>query len=173
MKKITSLIFLSAAVLFYVHSFELGIVLGEPTGLSSRFIAGNNLIDVHLGTGYAGGFSLHGAYLFHTKSGIVIEGQNLPFYYGPRLAVSEGHDDRWHDEDSKLGIYFDLGLNYMFRQNPFNLFVELAPGLRLGGDDIDVDFCGGIGFRYVFGKTSSGSGSNGKKEKPKGVDVNW
>gem|GEM_PF-402475 len=169
MKKTVIIIFMTAAVLFAARPVELGFVIGEPTGLSARFPTGSNSIDVHFGSGYGGGLSIHGAYLFHTNSGIIIEGRNLPFYYGPRAAFSDGHDDRWHDEDDNLGVFFDMGINWMFREIPFNLFFELAPGLRFG-DDIDFDIAGGIGFRYVFGRTS---GSNNKKEKPKGVDVNW
>lgn len=169
MKNSLIIIFFAITLLFGKSPIELGLVIGQPTGLSARFPAGGNYIDLHLGSGYGGGLSLHGAYLFHTKSGIVIEGKNLPFYYGPRIAFSEGHDDRWHDEDENFGVFFDMGLNYMFTEIPFNLFFELAPGLRFG-DDIDFDIAGGIGFRYVFGRSPA---NNNKKEKPKGVDVNW
>jgi hypothetical protein len=169
MKKITIIIFMTAVALFAARPVELGFVVGEPTGLSARFPTGSNSIDLHFGSGYGGGLSLHGAYLFHTRSGLVIEGRNLPFYYGPRVAFSDGRDDKWHDEDDNLGIFFDLGLNYMFREIPFNMFFELAPGLRFG-NDASFDIAGGIGFRYVFGRSQS---NNNKKQKPKGVDVNW
>ncbi len=170
MKKSIVFIFLAVMTLFAARPIELGFVLGEPTGLSARFPAGGNSIDLHLGSGYGGGFSLHGSYLFSTPSGILIEGRNLPFYYGPRIAFSEGRRDRWRNDRSSLGIFFDMGLNYMFREIPFNLFFGLAPGLRSGHDNFGFSIAGGIGFRYFFIKETA---KPRKGEKPKGVDVNW
>lgn len=158
------IIILFAGMILHVQSkpAELGVVLGEPTGLSGRFWTGDNSIDVHLGLGHKG-FGLHGSFLFHKISNLDIEGYKLPFYYGPRAQVGQ------HDKDSKIGVYFNFGSNYMFKEIPFNLFLEVAPGINLG-DKTGFDICGGLGFRYVFGKHFR---TDKKKEKPKGVEVTW
>lgn len=152
-------------------SFELGIVLGEPTGLSARFWIGKNSIDGALGMGY-NGLSLHGSFLFHKITNLKIEGYKLPFYYGPRVQIGEHRDNSKFSDNrnsTKFGVYFNLGTSYMFKSIPFNLFLEIAPGIQLG-DPAGFDICGGIGFRYVFGRKFK---SEKKKEKPKGVEVSW
>lgn len=151
--------------------FELGVVLGEPSGVSARLWTGKNSIDLALGMGY-NSFSLHGSFLFHKISNFDIEGYKLPFYYGPRVQIGDSRDNSRFSDDktrTKFGVYFNMGTSYMFKSIPFNLFIEVAPGIQLG-DVSGFDICGGIGFRYVFGRKFK---SEKKKGKPKGVEVSW
>jgi len=162
MKRII-LILLVASVMSF--GFELGVILGEPTGISFRsFMGTSNAIDLQVGWSVKDNrydnddnFDLHGAYLFHKKSDIRIEGYRLPFYFGPggRVKIT--------DNDLIIGVKVPLGLYYKFGSAPFSMFIEVAPGLNLT-PDTDFDIMGGIGFRYIFGSTASTS-SNTEPER--------
>lgn len=164
MKKIMLILF---APMAFVFAFELGVILGEPTGISFRsFMGSSNAIDFQVGWSVKDNkydqddnFDLHGAYLFHKKSDIRIEGYRLPFYFGPGGRIKIGRDD------IVIGFKVPLGLYYKFGSNPFSMFVEISPGLNLT-PDTDFDIMGGIGFRYIFGSSEPSSQSeSGSSER--------
>ena len=160
MKRIILILLIASVMTF---GFELGVILGEPTGISFRsFMGTSNAIDLQVGWSVKDNrydnddnFDLHGAYLFHKKSDIRIEGYRLPFYFGPggRVKIT--------DNDLVIGVKVPLGLYYKFG----SAFIEIAPGLNLT-PDTDFDIMGGIGFRYIFGSgTSSSSNTEPERER--------
>lgn len=126
------------------YAIELGIILGEPTGVSFRQWHGKSLaMDFQLGWSMKNeNFDIHGAYLFHNKMGSRVEGKPLIFYYGPGGRLKAG-------KETVLGFKFPFGIYYKFRSIPFSLSGELAPGLNIGSET-DFDLLGGISFRFIF-----------------------
>ena len=119
----------------------LGFVLGEPTGLTARFMRGGNNFQVHAAWSFSddAALQLNGDYL---RSGQIDMEPMMPFYFGIGVLV------KFADE-SKMGIRFPVGLNYFFKGDPFEVFGELVPTLRII-PDTGFDFGGGVGIRYYF-----------------------
>ncbi len=129
----------------------LGIVAGEPTGLSLK-VWSNSRQAFDLAAGWSLGDGdwvyLHGDFLLHSYA---LEDEieedfegRLPFYYGigARVLLSEDHD-------SRFGVRIPLGLDYIFSDGRFDIFLEVAPVLDLV-PETDLDLAGGIGVRYYF-----------------------
>lgn len=170
MKKIIFTVFLLFGFLYSKSSnnLELGIVLGNPTGLNGSYSFGGESLDITLGWWkYGADFNL--SYLFHNRTDIRFGNSNLACYYGPRLRLGTREYES-EENNTTLGIHINLGANYIFNNTPLNLFAEIAPGIVLV-PKTGIDICGGIGIRYILGK--SFRSSKRKKKKPKGVDVPW
>lgn len=125
----------------------VGIIAGEPTGLSAKLWAGNsNAFAAGLAWSFSGDSQLHihTDYLFHNFSLINVEQGSLALHYGVggRLQLRE-------DDDSKLGVRFPVGLSYFLADNPLELFVEIVPVLDLAPDS-EFSGNGGLGVRYYF-----------------------
>lgn len=140
--------------------FGLGLMLGDPTGLSGKaWLNSDRAIDFGLAWGVWGRYiHLHGDYLFHNSGIIDASSGTFALYYGPGLRMrswSGGrywHRGQWYDYDGSrtdLGIRFPVGLNYWFEDIPLDAFIELAPTLDLTpGTSFDLDAA--IGARYWF-----------------------
>lgn len=120
---------------------ELGIIVGEPTGLSAKFWTGaNSAFDLGLAWSFSGQGSMHihSNYLLHNT----LDNQNLALYYGlgGRLLMRD---------DPKIGIRIPLGLQYVIPDSRLGLFFELAPMLNLI-PDTEFDVNGGLGLRYFL-----------------------
>lgn len=151
MKKSLVIMFLFF-ILFNISSFSqsrgfgLGIILGEPTGISAKYwTASATALDFGLGYSFENHsrMHLHADYLFHVNN-IFNATENIALYYGPgaRLRlVDEG--------DSRLGFRFDVGLVWIPRNAPIDVFLEVAPLLDII-PETDFNFNGGIGVRFFF-----------------------
>lgn len=123
----------------------LGVMLGEPTGISAK-IWNSNRNAWDFGAAWSFGrndaIHLHGDYLLHSWIDDVEEG-DLAFYYGigGRLALS--------DPDARAGIRVPLGLNYIIPNSQLDIFVEAVPILNLA-PETDFDGNGALGIRYYF-----------------------
>ena len=53
------------------------------------------------------------------------------------------------DDDTKVGIRIPLGVDYIFAESPFDVFVEIAPILNLV-PETEFDWSGGVGARFWF-----------------------
>lgn len=125
------------------HNFGLGLMLGEPTGVTIKsWFNRQSAFDV----GAAWSLSerneavhLHADYLRHNWFS---DTENLAFYYGVGGRVI-------FSNNATAGIRVPLGLNYVFDSAPFDLFVEAVPILDLSPD---VEFAGNgaVGIRYYF-----------------------
>jgi len=129
------------------RNFGLGIILGEPTGISGKlWISGRSAVDGaaawSLGNNEA--LHLHADYLLHNFTLIKVEKGRLPFYYGigGRIRFADVGDDH-------IGVRVPLGLAYLFEGAPLDIFLEIVPILDLA-PDTDFDLNGALGVRFFF-----------------------
>ena len=128
-------------------TFGIGVVAGEPTGITGKYMLNdNNGIDAGVGWKTSGDseFHIYADYLFHIHDLIKVQKGALPVYIGGGL--------RWVDrdkKDNKVGIRIPVGLEYLFEQVSLGAFAELVPVLNLS-PDTEFDLEGGIGIRFYF-----------------------
>lgn len=121
----------------------VGIMLGEPTGISLK--VWNNqrsAIDAGLAWSFSGkdAIHFHADYLLHKW--LDVEKGDLAFYYGlgGRVVFSD---------DPFVGARIPLGLNYLVPDSQLGLFFEIVPILDVL-PDTDFDANGAIGLRFYF-----------------------
>ncbi|MBA3066488.1 DUF3996 domain-containing protein [bacterium] len=137
--------------------FELGVILGEPTGLSAKLWTGpNTAIDGALawstGRNDNDNLYLHADYLIHNFNLITVEEGKLPFYYGigGKVRIINDRDDRLNDSDDfRLGVRIPVGLDYIFAGGKVDIFLEIVPIFVIAPDS-DFDINSGLGIRYHF-----------------------
>jgi len=131
---------LAAAVGFAQTS--VGIILGEPTGLSGKqWIGEGASLDLAVAWSFVpeGAFYLHVDYQQHFDDLDIDVGTLLWFAgIGPRIYIGN---------DVGLGLRIPVGLVYDIDDVPLEVFLELAPGLNLFPGTV-FNFGGGIGVRY-------------------------
>lgn len=140
------------------RTFGLGVIIGEPTGISAKLWTSNyTAFDFGLGWsmggdrigkygGYYDGGSrvhFHMDYLWHSFEAIHST-DRFPLYYGVggRINTGAGYN-------SSLAVRGVLGIAWMPRETPIDVFLEVAPSLQFTsstGFGIDA----GIGARYFF-----------------------
>lgn len=126
--------------------FGLGILVGEPTAVSAKYwTSGSTAFDFGIGYSFEKNsyLNIHADYLFHVKN-IFETAENISLYYGPggRLRFVE-------NATTRLGFRFDVGLVWIPRNAPLDVFIEVAPLLDII-PETDFSFNGGIGVRYFF-----------------------
>lgn len=130
----------------------LGIVLGDPTGLSGRFgLDGDHSIEGALAitSEHYHGLHLHGTYLWDKPRTFHLQGGE-PFYMyyglGARLiSIDRGE----HDGDIALAARAPLGLLFKIRNPDLEFFVELAGALNVT-PNVNADLDAAIGCRIRF-----------------------
>lgn len=126
-------------------NFGIGAMFGEPTGLSVKvWNSDRSALNIGAAWSLSGrneAIHLHADYLFHSWFSDVNRGQ-LAFYYGIGGRVIFA-------DDPNAGVRIPLGLNYVFENIPFDMFVEAVPILDLTPD---TEFAGNgaFGIRYYF-----------------------
>lgn len=105
----------------------LGIILGEPTGLTGKLWLGtDSAVSGAVAWSFADNTRLHvhADWLRHNwvvlKRAFDVQQGELPLYYGigSRLRF---------DDDARVGVRFVIGVDYIFEQAPFDIFFEIAP----------------------------------------------
>ena len=140
------------------RSFGLGVIIGEPTGISAKlWTSPDNAFDFGLGwsvggdrvgryNGYYDGGSrvhFHMDYLWHSFDAIR-SSERFPLYYG-----IGGHINSGAGYDASVAVRGVLGIAWMPHNAPIDVFLELVPSLQLTsttGFGIDA----GFGARYFF-----------------------
>jgi hypothetical protein len=150
MKRVLSICALGIALAAPVGAQEypagLGIIVGEPTGLSAKFwLGGNTAFDAAAAWSFVdeGAMHLHGDFLSHAFSLFDVESGALPVYYGIGARV------KFNDNDARVGLRVPLGLAYIFEGAGADLFVEVAPILDVA-PETEVRVNGAAGVRYYF-----------------------
>ena len=145
MKKLILIAFVS---LFSVGVFAqdsglgLGVIFGEPTGLSAKmWTSDRTAIDAaaawsFVGTGW---LHIHADFLVHNFDLINVSEGSLPVYFGVGAYVGLS-------SDLGLGARVPVGIAYHFEGAPVEAFFELAPG--------------GDGSRYVVSLLTNSNLSN-------------
>ena len=122
----------------------MGVILGEPTGLSlKRWTGRTTAIDAASAwsLGRVASFHLHLDYLVHDFTFLRTNKGRLPIYYGIGGRI-KFEDRTW------VGIRFPVGVSYIF-ESPLDLFVELGPILDLV-PQTELTVSVFIGLRYYF-----------------------
>lgn len=119
----------------------LGIILGEPTGFTARFMRGGNNFQVHAAWSFSNeaAVQVNGDYL---RSGTLDTDPMMPFYFGLGVRVKFA-------DDAQVGVRVPLGVNHFFDSQPIELFGEVVPIVDIA-PDTDFDFNGAVGVRYYF-----------------------
>ncbi|MGA8263596.1 MAG: hypothetical protein WB779_04060 [Ignavibacteriaceae bacterium] len=139
------------------HGFGMGLILGEPTGVSAKLWTSKvNAFDFGLGVSvggdrikYKGNYNdgsrihFHMDYLWHSFDAIRST-EKFPLYYGfgGRFNTSGGYD-------ASFGIRGVIGIAWFPHSTPIDVFLELVPVFQvtpLTGLGIDA----GLGIRYFF-----------------------
>lgn len=125
---------------------EIGLILGEPTGLSAKLWTTENTafdLGVAWSFGDGGHFHIHGDYLFHNFDFFDVDTGSLPIYFGIGGRV------RLEDDDSRVGLRIAVGLEYILDSAPVGFFFEVVPIVDFA-PETEADVNGGIGVRYIF-----------------------
>ena len=142
----TLIIILSSSLLAQDKDFGLGIIIGEPTGVSGKlWLGGNNALDMAAAWSFKGSGSmlLQADYVWHKFNLIRVSSGKLPLYFGIGGRVIFG------SKDTYFGARIPVGLNYIFSGTPLDIFVEIVPILDLA-PSTDFDISGGLGIRFWF-----------------------
>jgi hypothetical protein len=118
--------------------FGIGVILGEPTGLSAKLYTGSSTaFDFAAAWSFKGdgNLLLQADYVWHSS----LTGE-LAFYYGIGGRVIFQNDPR-------VGARIPIGLDYRFSSAPVDIFAELVPILDLI-PSTNFNLGGGIGVRF-------------------------
>lgn len=96
---------------------------------------------------------LQGDYLFHNFNKLDVGEGLLALYLG-----AGGQYTVFEDIDNQFALRGPLGVNYLLGSAPIDVFVEVAPTLRVT-DPTALRFDGAIGFRYFFPSSTGTSDS--------------
>ena len=117
---------------FAKNNSEVGVIIGNPTGISGKyFISNKNAVDCVVGFG--SGFMAHLDYLWHNFESLKVNEGKLPYYYGGGFLIT----------GKNFCVQGKIGLEYLFDTNPLGIFIEVAPAIGT-----DFIFQGGVGVRY-------------------------
>lgn len=154
--KIATAASLLSALSIPAHSDSLGIIVGEPTGLSYKHgLQNGNSIATAAAWSFGENESLqiHADYLFNTgKLNTPAELKGNSQWYlgaGARLKLKDDNDNGRNRDDDLLGVRLPLGINFYPLQAPVELFAEIVPVMDLIPHS-DFDINAAIGARYIF-----------------------
>ena len=122
---------------------ELGVILGEPTGISFKtWQSDRTAIDAAIAWSFGdnGSVHLHADYLRHNW--LDVDRGSLAFYYGLGGRVKFA-------DDSRVGARIPVGLQYLFPDTRLSMFFEVAPTLDLI-PETSFGVNGGIGVRIFI-----------------------
>jgi hypothetical protein len=135
--------------------FGIGLIVGEPTGVSGKYYLGNDTaVDGAVGAAFLGrGVQAHVDLLWHPWVLDQKEAFALPVYLGGGLRLLN-HNASGDDEDHvRIGLRVPVGILFDFTRIPLDVFAEIAGVLdyRTAGDaSFGLDVNGGAGARYYF-----------------------
>jgi len=151
------IVILAKPIIAQDHGFGIGIILGEPTGLSAKlWTSKENAFDFGLGLSvggdrishkgnYSGGSRIHFHmdYLWHSFNAISST-ERFPLYYGIGGRFNSGGN-----YDGSFGIRGVFGIAWFPHSTPIDIFFELVPVLQLtSSTGLGID--AGLGIRYFF-----------------------
>ena len=138
--------------------FGLGLIIGEPTGISAKYyLSDDTAIDAAVGGApVQGGWQVHGDYLWHPWT---LESQDsfvLPAYIGPGMRLLFDNRDRGEADVTHVGVRGVVGALFDFRKVPLDVFLEVAGVVewKFSENDDSAGFGfainAGAGVRYYF-----------------------
>jgi hypothetical protein len=139
---------------FAQDQLGIGLIVGEPTGLSVKYwLDEEHAVDAAAGWSFWGGdgFQLHADYLWHNFDllGSAAGCDMLPVYYGVGARLKLRDNDCRHDDngDTAFGIRVPVGISYLFDGAPFDVFAEIVPILDFT-PDVDLHLNIAVGLRF-------------------------
>lgn len=127
------------------NGWGIGFMVGNPTGLSFKAWAGKTRA-FDAGAAWAFGdenkLQLHADYLFHNFRVIKVESGQLPLYIGVGGRVK-------FEAETRVGVRIPVGLCYLFKNHPIDIFFEVAPIIDLV-PETELDLNVALGIRYFF-----------------------
>ncbi len=127
------------------HGFGLGVLLGEPTGISGKYwLTHQSAIDGAAAWSFRhdGYFIIHSDYLWHFLDAIETTQHLSPYIgIGGRLGGKSGR--------AVLGVRMAAGLDFWPNNAPIDVFLEIVPILDLT-PATELSANGGIGVRFFF-----------------------
>jgi hypothetical protein len=132
--------------------FGLGVVIGDPTGLSAKLYLNQvNAIDFALAFQNYGPFDdsvyFHATYLWHPSILASGSGVEIPWHVGVGGYVASNRWDRGIDDT--IGVRVPLGVDLNLESVPLQFFGDVA--LRVGlAPSTYVYFDVGVGGRFYF-----------------------
>ena len=122
----------------------IGVILGEPTGIAGKYwVSGGTAFAAAAAWSFVdeGAVHLHADYLYHRFVSSP-EVEELALYYGigGRMKFAR---------KSKIGVRFPIGLSYLLKDHPFDVFGEFIPVMELA-PATDFSINGALGFRFFF-----------------------
>ena len=151
-------------------SFGLGLMIGEPTGLSGKYhLDAPVAIAFGVGSSHYGhhhyndgrryryydhdGTHIHADVLWHPLVVVDNPTLQLPMHVGVGAQVRE-HEHYYDPDDydgvTHLGVRVPFGLTMDFKRVPMDAFFELAYSLDFTGEDNHSYIAGSLGGRYYF-----------------------
>lgn len=130
-------------------AFGAGVVIGSNTGVSVALrLTDVNTIQASFGWSFVDskGLSVTADYLFHFDDILSIQGTVIPVYLGVGGKAYIPFSD---NGDFTLGARVPVGLRWLFTSVPVEVFVEVAPGLKLYPKTAGI-FDVGLGGRWYF-----------------------
>jgi hypothetical protein len=124
--------------------FGLGVIVGEPTGLSFKiWMTKTAAIDAAAAWSFVDGtFHFHADYLLHSFGLFKVERGELLLYYGLGGRIST-------ESKLRVGVRVPVGLSYSIENSPLEVFFEIGPILDLA-PATEFRLTGGLGIRYFF-----------------------
>ena len=141
----TLLLLVFAFSAFAQERFGLGVIVGEPTGISGKLrLSRSNSVDAALAWSFRrnGHFHVHADYLWEFPNTIRASEQFTLFAgLGGRLTAGKG--------DGVLGLRIAGGFAWLPRNTPLEVFLEVAPILDII-PATEFTANGGLGIRFFF-----------------------
>jgi hypothetical protein len=136
-------------------SLGIGLIAGDPTGLTLKFpLAGNTAIDLAVGANAIDNNDdgqLHADWLIAPAVLARGNGVTIPLYLG--LGGLIEFDNRGRNDDIDLGLRAPVGLAFELQRMPLEFFVELGLELLIideGNNDDVLDIDGALGVRFYL-----------------------
>ena len=127
--------------------FGIGIMAGEPTGVSMKlWLSEANALDAGVAWSLESNnsFQLQVDYVMHKFDLINVGDGSLPLYFGlgGRIRFRENNSD-------DIGVRVPVGLDYLFEDTPIDIFGEIVPILDLA-PSTEFDINAAVGARFYF-----------------------
>ncbi len=137
------------------QGFGVGVIVGEPTGLSAKkWISDTTAIVGAAAWSFSdyNSFQLQADYLWHSFDLIKTEDLpgRFPVYFGVGGRVKfKGENNGKGDERTRVGVRVPVGISYLFHDVPVDLFAEVVPVLDIA-PETKFGIGVAIGARYYF-----------------------
>lgn len=135
----------SFAVAAQPKNLSIGVILGQPTGLSAKlWLSQTSAVDLAAAWNFlpVGSLYLQADYLYHIYHLFNVKKGKLPIYFGVGGSVAL-------QPTTTIGLRVPVGLEYLFPDAPLDLFVEVGFGISLY-PATQFQGSGGVGIRYTF-----------------------